>query len=302
MSLEQWNSEYGIEGQVEVLEGEGGFPLIKITNDQGTAEVSLYAGHVLSFRPATESEDLIFVSSDVQYKAGKAIRGGIPICWPWFGPDPEGLGRPNHGFVRNRLWNVVSTAALPTGETQVTLGLKDTDESREIWPYAFDLTLELTVGSALTLALVTRNLSDQTFSITQALHTYFKIGDINPVQVLGLEGLAYIDKMDAEVTKTQSGVVTIAEPVDRIYLDAPSELVIDDPALGRRIRITSTGSQTAVVWNPWIEGAAQMGDLGDQDYQHFVCVETVNAAKDVIEVSPKGEHRLVATYTAERDG
>lgn len=302
MSLEQLNSEYGIEGQVEIVEGEGGFPLIKITNDQATAEVSVYAGHVLSFRPATESEDLIFVSSEVQYKAGKAIRGGIPICWPWFGPDPEGMGRPNHGFVRNRLWNVVSTAALPTGETQVTLGLKDTDESREIWPYAFDLTFEMTIGSALTLALVTRNLGDQAFPITQALHTYFKIGDINPARVLGLEGLAYIDKMDGEVTKTQSGVVTIAEPVDRIYLDAPSELVIDDPALGRRIQITSTGSQTAVVWNPWIEGSAQMGDLGDQDYQHFVCVETVNAAKDVIEVPPSGEHRLVATYTAERDG
>ena len=302
MSLEQLNTDYGIAGHLEFVEGEGGFPLIKIANANASAQVSTYAGHVLSFQPVTEPEDLIFVSSDVQYKAGKAIRGGVPICWPWFGPDPDSLGRPNHGFVRNRPWNVVGTAVTPAGETRVTLGLTDTEETRELWPHAFELNLEITVGTTLTLTSVTRNTGEHVFPITQALHTYFTVGDIDQVQVLGLEDLAYIDKMDGAVTKTQQGVVTIAEPVDRIYLDVPRELVIDDPALSRRIKITSVGNQTAVVWNPWIEGAAKMGDLGDQDYQQFVCVETVNAATDIVEVPPGGEHRLVAIYQVERDG
>ena len=153
----------------------------------------------------------------------------------------------------------MGTTTTPAGETQVTLGLVDTDETREIWPYAFELELEFTVGQAMTIALVTRNKGEQTFPITQALHTYFTIGDINAVQVLGLENLDYIDKMDGAVTKTQSGVVTVSEPVDRIYADVPSELVINDPALGRRIKTVSSGNQTAVVWNPWIEGAAKMG-------------------------------------------
>ena len=221
----------------------------------------MYAGQVLSYRPTSATEDLMFLSEKAYYQTGKAIKGGTPICWPWFGPDPEGLGRASHGFVRNRLWSMQSTTTTPEQETKVTLGLKNTAETREIWPHAFELAIEITVGKTLTIALITRNTGDQPFPITQALHTYFKIGDITSVQVCGLEDKKYIDKVDGGTQKNQSGLITITEEVDRIYMDVSPELVIEDPTLKRKIRIKSTGSQTAIVWNPWVDNSVKMADF-----------------------------------------
>jgi glucose-6-phosphate 1-epimerase len=296
MDLAQLNSTYGIPGQIQFIPGQGDFPNIQITNDQATALVSVYGGQVLSFQPKGEPHDLMFLSDKAYYQTGKAIKGGVPICWPWFGPDPEGAGRPSHGFARNRPWQVLGTTALPSGETQVTLGFSDDADTQALWPYAFELALEITVGTVLQLALISRNRSDRPFAITQALHTYFTVGDITQTTVLGLEGTSYIDKVEGGQVKPQTEPVAIAAEVDRIYTGVPSELVIQDLALARCIRITATGNQTAVVWNPWAEISAKMADLGDDDYTRFLCVETTNAADDVITVPAQGEFRLQVTY------
>ncbi len=243
----------------------------------------------------------MFLSEKAYYQTGKAIKGGVPICWPWFGADPQGLGRPAHGFVRNRLWNVVATEMTADGNIRVTLGLMDTPETRAIWPQSFTLALEIIVGNSLNLELVTRNTGTQIFPVTQAFHTYFKVGDISQTSVLGLEGIDYIDKTDNSVQKQQTGAVMINTEVDRIYLGVQGELVVADAALKRRIRIASRGSKTAVVWNPWVKISAEMGDLQDDDYRHLLCVETTNAATDVVEIAPNSEFRLVANYRVERD-
>ncbi len=300
VNIEQLNSDHGISGQLKFVEGGGGLPFIQIDNTKASAVISVYAGQVLSFQPANEPQNLMFLSEAAYYKVGKAIKGGVPICWPWFGPDPERLGRPTHGFVRNRFWDVLRTEVRAGGDTRVTLGLTDTPETRTIWPHSFALALEITVGDSLNLELVTRNTAKEKFSITQALHTYFKVGHISQVVVLGLEDTGYIDKVDNGAHKLQKGAVTINAEVDRIYRDAPNELVIDDTALVRRIRIASQGSKTAVVWNPWEKIAAEMGDLKDDDYQRLLCVEIANAGTDVVEVSPDSEFRLVANYRVER--
>jgi glucose-6-phosphate 1-epimerase len=300
MSIEQLNADYGITGQLKFLEGKGGLPLIEIDNGKAKATISVYAGQLLSFQPAHEPQDLMFLSEKAYYQAGKAIKGGIPICWPWFGPDPQGLGRPSHGFVRNRLWNVLGTEAYEGG-TKVKLGLVETAETKEIWNQSFDLAIAISVGEKLTVELITRNTGSQAFSITQALHTYFKIGDISQVKVLGLEDVKYLDKVDQGIQKQQQGAVAIAQEVDRIYTDVPGELVIEDAALNRRIRIASQGSKTAIVWNPWAKIAAEMADLADEDYQQFICVETANADKDIVEILPGSEFRLVASYSVERN-
>jgi glucose-6-phosphate 1-epimerase len=300
MSIEQLNTQYGLAGQLKFVEGQGGFPCIEIRNKSAKALISVYSGQVLSFQPVAEPEDLLFLSKQAYYQAGKAIKGGIPICWPWFGPDPEGLGRPSHGFVRNRLWTVIGTETVTDSETKVTLGLGDTTETKTIWPQSFELTIEISVSNTLTVALVTRNRGDQAFSITQALHTYFKVGDISQVQILGLENTQYLDKVDSGVQKTQQGPVAIAQEVDRVYTDVPGALVIQDAALGRRIRITSSGSKTAIVWNPWAKICSEMADLDNDDYKSLVCVETANAANEVVDVAPHSEYRLVANYTVER--
>lgn len=301
MKIEQLNADYAIAGQLKFIEGKGGFPFIEISNAKTSALISVYAGQVLSFCPAGTADDLMFLSEKAYYQPGKAIKGGAPICWPWFGADPQGLGRPAHGFVRNRLWNVVATGTTADGDTRVTLGLIDTPETRAIWPQSFTLALEITVGSSLNLELVTRNTGTQMFPVTQAFHTYFKVGDISQISVLGLEGIDYIDKTDNSAQKQQTGAVMIDTEVDRIYLRVQGELVIADAALKRRIRIASRGSKTAVVWNPWAKISAEMGDLQDDDYRRLLCVETTNSVTDVVEIAPNREFRLVANYRVEGD-
>lgn len=299
MSIEQLNTDYGIAGQLKFVEGKGGFPFIEISNSMAKALISIYGGQVLSFQPVNSSKDLMFLSDKAYYQEKKAIKGGIPLCWPWFGDDPEGLGRSSHGFARNSFWTVMGTEVTPAQETKVTLRLVDSPETQKIWSPAFNLTLEIIVGNSLTLELITHNTGDKAFTITQAFHTYFQVGDIDKVKVLGLEDRQYLDKVANFQAKQQQGTVTIAEEVDRIYTDVTKELVIDDPSLGRKTIINSEGSKTAVVWNPWIDICAKSADLEDRDYQRFICVETANAAEDVVEIAPNSEYRLQVNYKIE---
>lgn len=301
MTIEQLNAQFGIAGQLEFVAGNGGLPMIQVNSSKAKALISLHAGQVLSYQPAGEAEDVLFLSEKAYYQDGKAIKGGAPICWPWFGADPEGKGRPGHGFVRNRGWNVVATEALANGDIKVTVGLDDTAETQAIWPHSFSLRQEIIIGDSLNLSLITRNTGKEKFNITQAFHTYFKVGDITRSKVLGLSSCDYFDKAGGGNTqKHQTGDVTIDAEVDRIYLNVGNTLTIDDAALNRRIQITSQGSKTAVVWNPWEKIARDMADLEDYDYKRLLCVETTNAADDVQEVAPGGECRLVADYRVVR--
>jgi glucose-6-phosphate 1-epimerase len=301
MNPDQLNATHGIAGNLRFITGKGGFTLIEIDNGMARALISPYAGQVLSYRRAGEPEDLLFLSEQAYYQAGKAIKGGIPICWPWFGADPEGKGRPAHGFVRNRDWEVLGTAMQEDHTTSVRLGITPDEEIRALWPHPFALTLEISVGRTLELALCSFNPDTLPLTITQGLHSYFRVGDVARVRVLGLEGRPYIDKLDGGATKTQEGPVTIAGEVDRIYTGVSRELVIDDPVLERRIRIASEGSASAVVWNPWAATAAAMADLGDEDYHGMLCVETTNAGPDTVKIIPGENYRLVARYSIERE-
>jgi glucose-6-phosphate 1-epimerase len=296
MNIQQLNTDYGIADKVSFVAGQGDFPLIKVSNEYAEATISVYAGQVLSFKPVGQTEDAMFLSGQAYYQPGKAIKGGAPICWPWFGPDPENKGRASHGFVRDRLWQIRDVVSTQAGATQVTMGLVDTPETRAIWNYSFDIAIVITVAQVLTIKLVTHNTGTEAFAITQALHTYFKIGAINQVQVLGLENKTYLDKVDHGQEKTQSGAITFAGECDRIYLDVPATLTIVDQALNRQIIVTAANSKTAIVWNPWAEIAAKMADLGDRDYENFVCVETANAANEIINIPAGGQYEMSAQY------
>ncbi len=296
MNIAQLDQNFGIANTVKFIEGQGGLPFIQIHTDKAQALISVYAGQVLSFKPVSQEADLMFLSTKAYYQAGKAIKGGVPICWPWFGADPEGKGRPAHGFVRNRMWDVIQTDLNSKGEVKVTLGLNDTPETQAIWPYSFQLRLVITISETLGLELITHNTGNQAFTITQAFHTYFGVKDIHRATVTGLDGKSYLDKVDAGQQKQQSGDVKISSEVDRIYLDVSNELTIHDAAMNRQIIIRSQGSQTAVVWNPWEKIAKEMADLLDDDYLRLLCVETTNAAADTILIQPGGQFSLIAHY------
>ncbi len=299
MNIEKLNTDHAIIGQLKFIEGKGGIPMIEVNTAKASALISVHAGQVLSYKPEGEAEDVLFLSEKAYYQSGKAIKGGVPVCWPWFGPDPEDKGRPGHGFVRNRPWNVIGTETVGDG-VKVTLGLEDTLETREIWPQSFVLRQEILISDSLNLTLITQNTGSETFPITQAFHTYFKVGDISKASVLGLEDCQYIDKVNNSEEKQQSGAVTINSEVDRIYLGVGNTMIIDDAELDRCIQIISQGNKTAVVWNPWEKISADMADLEDVDYQRLLCVETTNAADDVVQVAPGSECRLVANYSVIR--
>jgi glucose-6-phosphate 1-epimerase len=307
MDITQANDEFGIPGVLSICAGNGGFPLICIDNDHARAEISVYAGQVLAYQPEQEQHDLLFVSEHALFQPGKAIKGGIPVCWPWFGRDPDDRGRPDHGFVRARGWKLLSTETMVDGATRVRLGCRDDEATRALWPYRFALELEVTVGATLAVALVTRNTGPAPVTITQALHTYFNVGDVRRAQVLGLAGHSYLDKValsdptatpaaDPDAPVEQSGPINFDGPVNRIYLDTADRLIIDDPSFGRQIQIDREGSRSAVVWNPWIEQSRQMGDFGDDEYLGMVCVETTNAATDAVTIAPGASHRMASRY------
>ena len=301
MDINQLNSQHGIPGHLNFIEGEGGFPFILINNRYANALISVYAAQVLSFQPINEPEDLLFLSPTSHYDEGKAIRGGIPICWPWFGLDPIDLNRPDHGFARNDLWTVVATEITPDHKTNIKLRFQNSLQSKDYWQHAFTLELDISIGDTLTLELVTHNTSAQLFSITQALHSYFKVGDINQVLVLGLENTHYLDILENGDQKYQLGAVTITTEVDRIYTNVNNTLIIDDRSFNRQIVITSTHNKNAVVWNPWSDSATTMPDLANDDYQHFICVEAGNVATDIIEIQPNKEFRLITSFKIIRD-
>ena len=302
INIQQLNADFGIANQIEFIAGKGGLPCIQINNDKASALISVYAGQVLSFKPVNEAEDLMFISKNAYFQDGKAIKGGVPICWPWFGAAPEieskeQVKRPDHGFVRNSFWSVLSATVLENGDSKIVLEFEDSEKTREIWPYRFYLSLEIVIGDSLTLELLTRNTGNQSFSITEALHSYFNVGDATQVNVLGLEHTEYLDKNEDFVKVCQLGAITIAQETDHIHTDIKHKLVIDDPTFKRKIKISSSGNKNIVVWNPWAKGSAEMKDLDSEDYKHFICLEVANTAADSVEIHPNSEYRIGANYS-----
>ena len=293
MDIEQLNTDFGIEGQLKFVRGHGGLPFIEIKNKSATALISIYAAQVLSYQPIAAKEDLLFLSEQSWYEPGKAIRGGIPICWPWFGPDTQDVEGLSHGFVRNDFWKVVDVSASSPFETKIRLKFTSTNLS---WSYDYALELEICIGSELGLALLTRNLGDQAFTITQAFHSYFKVGNIDQVQVLGLQGSEYIDKCDEDSQKYQSEMLLIDAEIDRIYSGLENTLIIEDAALKRRIEIRSTSHKSTVLWNPWLIRSEEFEDLAADSYQSFLCLETGNIGSNDIELLPYSEYRFCSQF------
>jgi len=291
--------KHEIEGVLKIIEEKPGFPMIHISNEFAEAGISLYGGQVLSFKPKQQNE-LLFLSEKAYYENGKAIKGGIPVCWPWFGNDPEDKGRPAHGFARNTLWSLGSTEQLVDGTTRVVITMLASEHTRILFPNDFKLSLIVYVGKSLTLELITQNTGDEAFDITQALHTYFSVENIDEVAISGLDQKTYLDKAKSnhgEERKLQIDDVEFEGEVDRIYLDVPQQIILKRKPDGDAVFVESKNNKTAVIWNPWKDLCAKSADLKDDDYRRFVCVETANAAHDVISLAAGESFSLTAIYS-----
>jgi len=298
MTVLQLNREFGMENQLCFQEAEEGFPVAHIKNEYAAASVFLHGGQVMHFQPAGE-KPLLWVSQHAKIQQDAALRGGIPVCWPRFGASSEGAALAFHGFARTSDWAVHETKTLPDGRTQLVLELGDSEETRCLWPHAFELRLTVTVGRELETVLSTRNTGETDFVFTEALHTYFNVSDIRTVSVTGLEECSFQGKTAGASEAVQKGPITFDRFVSRVYVDTEADCIIHDPGFNRRIRLSKKGSHTTVVWNPWSEIARDFEDFGDEEYLTMVCVETANAGGRVITLHPGEQHTLTSTISAE---
>jgi len=295
--LQALNNAFAIDGQIRFQYGAGGLPVAVVENTLARATIALQGAHLLDYQRHGE-EPLIWVSDDATFATGRAIRGGIPVCWPWFGAHPDNPDLPNHGPVRTMPWHPVATTTHKDGSSAITLSLRDS-VVEQACRHPLSVQLQIRVGSTLSLTLETSNRGNRPFLLGNALHSYFRVGDVRQLHIDGLQGCDYLDKVDGFARKRQSGTLTIASETDRIYLQTQSPCTIVDPVMRRSIIIHSRGSTSTVVWNPWQQQAEKMGDLGLEGYLHMLCVETANAANDMITLPPGGSHRLMASYTTE---
>lgn len=292
------NETYAIPDHVQVLPGhEGCAPVVELRHGGAVATVALDGAQVLGYTPAGQ-QPVIFLSRQAAFKPGKSARGGVPVCWPWFGGVRDNPSIPFHGFARMAAWEL-RRAAATNEHTTVELALAPSDFTRSYWPHEFELSLRVQLGAQLRLDLTAHNTDGQPVELTAALHTYFRVGEIGQVAISGLDGVGYIDKLDGDRQKLQQGDIRIAEMVDRIYVGTSGACVIDDDALGRRIVVGKEGSNSVVVWNPWAEEAKKIADMADEEYREFVCVETTNAGGDVVTLAPGASHTLTAIIRAE---
>lgn len=286
------NDRFSISDNLIFKTGPDGLTFADIANKNAHARVSLQGGQVIAYQPLGQ-EPVLWLSRLSRFEANRAIRGGIPICWPWYGDNPASNDLPTHGFARTAQWRIAETNLVADDSVQVKLKLTDNNATQALWPHAFELQIVITVGYVLRVELIIENTGNKDFVYSGGLHSYFRVSNVSDVVIHGLEGCSYIDELDNWTCKLQEGPVTIDAEVDRIYLDTTSECFLQDPGFKRVIRIAKAGSHSTVVWNPWKTKAKHLSDFGDQEYLETVCIETTNAYNDE-KILPPGQQQFLS--------
>jgi len=293
LDLQPMNDSFAIPGIAQIVPGNHGQPKIAIKSAAATAEIYLHGAQITSWQPAGHSE-VLFLSRHSRFEDGKAIRGGIPICFPWFRAKADNPKAPAHGLVRTKVWNLESIAQ--SGDNVLVSFSTESDESTRLWfPHDYRAIHRLTVGESLQLELLVANTGQSTFQFEAALHTYNRVGQVENIEIEGLDNTPYLDNRDGNALKLQSGNFRFAGAADNAYLNTASPVEILDSGLQRRIRLEKQASLSTVVWNPWAADAAKLTDLGGDEWQQFACVEAANILSAAIALQPGEEHILKAT-------
>ena len=275
--------------------GPGGLERLALSAPEGEAIVTLQGGHVTHFQPRGQ-RPVLWVSAESRFEAGKPIRGGVPICFPWFGPKAGAPEAPLHGFARILAWTIRAVTPEADGSLRAVLELSAEAAARGGFPRELSLSLAVTVGRSLRMELTARNVDSAAVAFEEALHSYFAVSDVRQARVRGLEGVPYVDKTAGMARQPgASEPIAIAAETDRVYLRTTGTVTIEDPGWKRRIVVAKSGSSTTVVWNPWIAKAKAMPDFGDDEWSGMVCVETANAMDDAVTLAPGASHVMTAT-------
>ncbi|TFC94868.1 MULTISPECIES: D-hexose-6-phosphate mutarotase [Cryobacterium] len=283
-----------LPASVRIGEGTGGLTVVRVAGRGGSAEVYLHGAQVTGFRPAG-GLPLLFLSAASRFEAAAAIRGGVPICFPWFGANAHDPAAPSHGFARLTEWDLVD--AHESGDDVVLVfGLTDTPSTRaSAWPHRFEARYTVTVGARLTLTLQVTNLEMDAVTFEEALHTYLRVTDVRVTTVSGLEGIPFVNQVTGLTEPAESTPVDFTAETDRLYLGSRGSATVEEPN-GRRVTIEADRSDSTVIWNPWIAKAAAMGDIGDNEWPGMVCVETANVRRDQVRLDAGQSHTMSVMF------
>jgi glucose-6-phosphate 1-epimerase len=294
--VEELDRRFGIPGAARICEGNGGLPRIHITGSRAEGEMYLHGAQVTSWKPAGNDE-VLFLSTKSRWQEGQAIRGGIPICFPWFRAKADDPKAPAHGFVRTKSWQLESIVEDKSGVC-VSMAIESDEQTRRWWPADFRLVHRVVFGPELTLELVCTNTGKTRLRFEEALHTYNRVADVARVRLKGLDTVHFLDNTDSNAAKVQRGDVKIASATDNAFLDAQNDVDLIDPEFHRYIRLEKNNSLTTVVWNPWREGAARLSDLGDGEWTQYLCVEASNILDASVSLAPGEEHKMTAVLSS----
>lgn len=283
---------------VRLEKGQGGLQRLTIQTAQAAAEIYLHGAHVTQFQ-AKGQKPVLFMSGKSLFEPGKPIRGGIPICFPWFGPRQDGQPGSPHGFARLVEWEIVS--AEQTSEAmEIHLRLESSEATRALWTGEFTADYRVRIGVALSLELQVRNNGSQPLRIEEALHTYLAVSDARQVSIEGLVGTSYFTAVGTPRTETEGAApIRITAETDRVYLNTQATCVAHDPGWQRKLIVKKTGSNATVVWNPWIAKAKAMPDFGDDEWPFMLCIETCNVRENAVTIAPGQSHTMEAVIRAE---
>lgn len=303
--LKQLNQQFAIKDKVEFISGVNQQVAIQINTNWSKAVIYLQGAHLTSFKVIEEHsnqqsyKELIWLSPLAYYQSGKAIRGGIPICWPWFGKVADKPELPQHGFARTSLFDVKQVVEMEDGNIQIILILENTQLSENLWPFQFNLQVIFIIGRELSIELKTTNTGDKAFCISEAIHSYFKVKNIHQTQLKGLEQSRYFDQL-SQTSQQQHAALDFEQEVDRIYqTDGESDcctLTVNQKFESSNdshetIIISQKNANSTVVWNPWTNKSRQMMDFPDQAFLEMLCVEAANTGQDIL-VQPGQSHSI----------
>lgn len=289
-SIDDLNAILSETPEFTVSEPEPGFPVIDVQTPVSAATVALHGAQVLTWAP-TDHPPVLYVSPKARMTPGTALRGGIPICWPWFGDHPEDPSKPSHGIARTRFWELVS-ASLVGKVASLVFKLTPDEETKALFPHDFELTATIRIADKLRVKLNMKNTGEEAYKVSSALHTYLSLGDIDRIQLEGVKGSNYMDQLTDDTESTyQEKNLQIKGEVDRIY-QSMSSILIRDLDRQRSVFVDKAGSRSTVIWNPWKDKSKEIKDLPDKGYREFVCVECANAGTDKPTLAPNGSHTL----------
>jgi glucose-6-phosphate 1-epimerase len=297
MDIAELDEHFGIPGVLAFHETPSGLVYAEIATPHAEATVYLQGAHLVHWQPAGQ-QPVLFLSRRSELVPSKAIRGGVPIAFPWFAARHDGKAGPSHGFARIQDWTL-AFAALGGDDLHLTFTLGPTELSRSLGYDHFRLFYRLTIGRILTMQLTVANDANAPLIFEEALHTYYSIADIHEASVTGLEDTRYLDKMEDTREKVQQGAIAITGPTDRVYLNTAATCVLHDAAGRRRITVAKSNSDTTVIWNPWEAGALKLPDLDPSEWHKFLAIETVNAASNAVMLAPGAAHTLQALISVE---